>query len=245
MTPQAETQDPVEKELEKEVVMVGYYDEMSIDMDRFKTRVTGVDLESTEETVNETWEAIFYLSELSQQVSNARRTLYLEEDVKDLRERAEEIGIENLVNVEHDLEVSEDKVNSERRAKKSLLAELFEELPEELPPDLIKDGDWGKYKDSENRTIINVRRPDFDNRRVLAKESEREPGNMYETAVNCLSVEFKISMEANSQELIDKYTEEVIVSLHKALSSRDAIGKVRYTSCTTTEEKKGECFVDI
>lgn len=243
MTAQTATEDSVDKELEKEVVMVGYYDEMSIDMDRFKTRVTGVDLETTKTERDEIWEAVIDLSDILGGNSVVEHTFYLEDDKERAVERMKEEGIWHLATVDHNITTEQSKVNSEYQAQKKLRKELFSDLPDELPPNLVKEAKWGKYQTPEGSTKTRVKNPDFDKRRILAKESEREPGNMYETTVNCLSVSFEIKLKANSQELIDKYTDEVIVPLHKALAKRDGIGKVRYTSCTTKEEKHGECFM--
>lgn len=240
----AETEEPVEREFEKEVVMVGYFDEQKTHMDRFKTLVTGIDLESTKTRRKEQWEFELDLSDaFDDNGAVFNWWVYAEEQKERALERLKERGFEDMVEVHHIIETDEETVNSEYTAKRKLLEELMENLPEELPPDLERATSGGKYRPVDSMASkINIRRPDFDKRRVLAKESERESDDLYETVADYPSVSFHITLNAGSRELIDLYTEEVIAELHKALSKRDGIGRVRYTSCTTREEKTGECY---
>lgn len=224
--------------------MVGYYDEQSLDMSRFKTLVTGVDLESTNIHRTEDWEFEVDLSDaFGDNGAVFTWKAYTEKQKERAIESLKERGLGDVVEVNHIVETDERTVNSEWTARRQLQKELMEELPEEIPPNLERHEKDGKYHPQDSmKSKVSVGTPDFDQQRVLAKESERQSDDLYETVASYPSVSLHIKLNGDSQEEIDHLTEVVIAGLHKALSRREGVGKVRYTSCTTREEKSGECY---
>jgi len=160
--------------------------------------------------------------------------------VSDLQEKLSDAGITN-VSV-----VSKNETRSVRKATRydasdTIITSMFEEMPDTITGGLEKNIVYHSYM-SDSDWKVRVTNPNFIESRVLAKESDREDDDLYETLSEVPSLRFNIKMVAPSRGIIDKWTDEVIPQLHKMLSSFPSVGKVRYMACTVTEEKEGECY---
>lgn len=113
----------------------------------------------------------------------------------------------------------------------------------ELDPSFSKRRHWVGDPDADQITHeLKIGRARMEKRRVLAKESERESDDLYETMAEVPSVKFEIKMKSDSRDVIDAMTEAFIPEIHREFASIEAIGKVRYMACEIQETQQGECY---
>lgn len=243
------------EEHRKEIVMCAYAArDSNYSIQEWAERVSGIDCTSKELKTDEEYEV-----EISWDSNGVRTdTCSIFKPHIEKGELADKVKREikncDQLTLNHKVEESYEYINSLSSVKYKLMRELFDELP-----DVISDGyhthserprlgvyEVEKTEDGEESLgdkVVNVNIDGFEERRILKKENEREPGSMYESFGKVPSYQFTLKLEAPSEELMNEWTDEVIIKLHKILNKRNGVRSVRYTSCEVTTTKEGECFI--
>lgn len=241
-----ELEPPEEQNISKEVTMVAYADdEHRNSKEQFVAAVTQEQGVLDKKLARETsWRfEITIPADHTVLDTKFSRSTSDSDTAKDIREWVDENGLSEFVEEEERTERRTDREVTFWQAGQNLLDDAREVLPEVLSTGWEESGSMHlKWKDDKSETQVRIKNPDFDERRILAKESEREADDLYETMAEHQSAEFEIVINARSQEELDNLTEEVVVPFHKFLSKRTGAGKVRYLSCTVNQTKKGECY---
>jgi|APHM01.1.fsa_nt_gi hypothetical protein len=247
------TEDTKEKEYTKEVTMLAYPAEGKT-FDKRGWADSLVDLDMREKNI-ETTTSRHVTFDIPEDNTSFTESLWRFDLGRDDEERAEtmeklkeDLGSSEYVSVEKETHKNSTFENSLGHASQVLLTSLRPHLPDELP--LNHEGEetmeisagnvrWGGLHYDWK---VDVEPAGFYEKRVLAKETERQSDDLYETVGDIACVEFSIEMVAPRRNLIDGWTEDVISELHKALSKTEGIGRVRYTSCEVSQTKSGECY---
>ena len=81
-----------------------------------------------------------------------------------------------------------------------------------------------------------------DERRVLVHQSERTRDNRYDGDKEVWSTQTKISIEASSENEIEKISSRLIPSIYGQIASVPGIDTVRISDCQQKVAKSGECY---
>lgn len=231
-----------EEEYEKTVTMVGY--DADFDFPSLKAwaeELTGAKCTDTK-LVRE--EKRYLVYDLGKQEQRARVRDYQcdEEAISTLKSKLEAAGIEE-VRIETETKSRTEPKVSLSQAGSQFLKTLFEECPDVLSGGLERhEHNWTRWVHPDHKWEVRLKSETFDEQRILAKESERQSDDRYESMSEVPAFNFVVKITAPNEELIDTWTEEVVTNLHKAMSERESIGKVRYMACTVTQERTGECY---
>lgn len=243
------------EEHRKEIVMCAYAPRDTKDnLREWASKISGIDCVTMETVIDESWKLIINWDDKGIRESKfGIRTFNIEKgELADEVKR--EIRKSNYMELEHNISETQKPINTLSTVKFDLMRYLFEELPNTISGGYLIETErprLGAYEVEETEDdeesfgdkVINPSINGFEKRRILKKESEREPGSMYESFGKVPSYQFSLSLEAPSEELINAWTEEVIINLHKILNKRNGVRAVRYTSCEVTTKKEGECFI--
>lgn len=245
------------QEHRKEIVMCAYGPSRVNNIRKWVEEITGIDCTSKVQEVNESYQLVVDWDNAGfRQTSTLISERHIEKsDSGVLKE------IENCdhISIDHERNESTEFKNKLSTVKYNFLIQLFSELPEEISggyrvrprrnnPDELRTAAYYEVAEGDDeiqygKKVIDADPEGFDERRVLKKEADREPGQMYESIGQRPSFQFTLDLIAPNEEMMDTWTEEVIVQLHKILSKISGINQVRYTSCEVTTTKEGECFI--
>jgi hypothetical protein len=242
----AMNQEADRTEVEKEVTVVAYSkDEDSNPRVReWAEKVSGVDLSSYDTTTITSYEMVV---EDSSGRDLFRKEMglfdYEKEKAEKVSEDLMEKGVEN-VRIEKDITENKSFENSMNHASNSLVEFLFLLLPDELEGGVSKyeKTHLTRWRDEMDQWGIGLRYKNFEEMRVLSKETKREDDDLYETMAERPCLTFQIKMTAPSRGHIDTWTESVVPEVTKLLYKHPHIGKVRYMNCVTTTQQEGECY---
>lgn len=239
---QATQPEQEEQTLKKDVTLVAYADdEHARSEDEFVTGVTGVDT-SERETVSS--RDVTIEIDLGKSYPSRRHIPsydFSDEGLDAFKRSLANSKMKEYIDVEDKRTTSSKRVTSISNAVDEWIGELWSQLPEELDG-LIRDEHTGVWKDDQDVAHIRVKKPTVEEMRVLSKESERESDDLYETMSERHCMKFQIIIEGDNEEQLDHRTEAIVPVLHKWLPKQTGIGKVRYMSCTVTQQREGECY---
>lgn len=230
-----------ETEFEKTVTMVGYDSDLDFpSLEEWAEQLTG---EPCTETTHEREEKTYLVYDLGfgEQRTRLRDYNYDDEVLEEVKSKLNDLPGEN-VRIETVTKRSQRPSATLNHASKVMVESLFNQCVNTLSGGMEKQSNWTKWAADHGPWKVRLSGSSFEEQRVLAKESERSSDDRYETMSEVPTFTFVVTMKAPSEELIDLWTEEVIKQLHKLMSSHEDIGKVRYMSCTVTQEKAGECY---
>lgn len=234
--------DPTTQSFEKEVTVVGYADEFNYSSIReWAGKVSGLDHTETDLTEDEYYKLTIRVGD--EEVTKQFREWQVdEEEVEEFKNATADVPGE-FVDFEHVHIEEETHTHSENGMAEVAMKEVVEQLPDEISGGMEKNEKWlNRYEDDDSSNKVRFRRVGFDKRRILAKETNRDNDDLYESVSKVPSLQIRIKMNANSEELIEQWTNEVISEFHKELAALPGVGKVRYMSCTTKKEQEGECY---
>lgn len=238
----ADEQDVDNKVYEKEVTVVAYDDDLEFPgLREWAEEITGVDL-TTLDTITQEWYNLVYDLGMGEQTKSIQDYDYSKDRVEEVKEQLKEAGVDSI-RLEHHTEEEKKFANSLGKAARRYRTELAGELPDELFGGLELQSSWG-YWYSENDPDFHVKlaHKTFDEMRVLAKESERDSDDLYETMSEVPAFKLRVDMRAPSEKHIEEWTQQVVKNLHKLLAKNPGIGKVRYMACETATIESGECY---
>jgi len=230
-----------ETEFEKTVTMVGYDSDLDFpSIEEWAEQLTGEPCTEKSTSRNKKTYLVF---DLGRGECRTRLKDYNFENAKldELKESLNSVP-EELLRIEQETERVTNPAATLGDASSALLEELYQQCPDVLSGGVGRAKYLKKWQNDNSMWSVKLSNSSFGQRRVLSKESERSSDDRYETMSEVPAFSFTVKIEAPTEEFIDLWTEEVIKSLHKAMSSHDDIGKVRYMSCTVTQEKRGECY---
>lgn len=239
---EAETKEPEEQELKKDVTLVAYADdEHSRNEDEFVTALTGVNT-SERETISSKDVTIEIDLGKSIPVSYTPYShRWTEEGLRKFKRSLANSKMSEYISVEEERNTHSKRVTPISSALSGWMSEVWDQLPLEIDG-LQRDENSGIWVDDQDISRIRVRKPKIEEMRVLAKESERESDDLYETMSERWSAQFSITIEADNEEQLDERTEAIVPVLHKRLPKQPGVGKVRYMACTVTQQREGECY---
>lgn len=246
-------EDTTQKEYKKEVTMLAYPAEgKTFDARGWADELTDLDMQAQSTRTKEKFHLSFTMPD---GIKDFEEDLWKwdlgnsdEEREETLQALKDDLSDSAMVDIDKHLSSTTTHDNSLGQASRVLISGLTSQLPNELPLNhegevtMEQSDDGLQWGGLHYDWKVEINPVGFAEKRVLAKESERESDDLYETAGDVACVEYKIEMVSPRRELIDGWTEDVITSLHKALAKRDGIGRVRYTSCEVSETKTGECY---
>lgn len=226
----------------KEVRVVAYDDDLEFPSLRdWVQEVTGIDVTSTETMTDEWWELNYDLG-MGEQTHKLQTYEVNEEEAKKVKNKLKRSGVD-VVSLNHKTERKQKMKNTVDQAARQFRNALTEDLPHDLFAGVELQKSWGWWYNEENQDYyVKLTAADFGERRVLAKESERESDDLYETMSEVPSFSVMVKMRAPAQQHIDKWTDEMIPALTKLLSQNPAIGKVRFMGCEKSVVEQGECY---
>ena len=233
--------DAPREEYEKEVTMKVYSTETGMtNLYEWASELSDVDLTSMEENLSVEWHAVIDAGRRTfrQRIFGAQ---HYEDEMDEIRDELSEFDSDK-VKVERTVNRNLKPVNNRREAAKDSLRDALQACPDVLHGERELAIGRLRYQDQRDRTSVRFRDVSWETERVLAKEEKREDDDLYETLgeVPCLS--FVIEMGSSNKNHISEWTEELIPRLHKEFTRSECVGKVRYSSCTTSEVKSGECY---
>ena len=238
----AETEQPEEELLQKEVTLVAYADEEhKRSEDEFVTGLTGVDTSEREKVASRDVTLKIDLGKnypLRVRVSSFDFT---DDGLDSFKRSLANSKLKEKIEVDDETNTTSKRVTSISSAIDGWMGRVWEQLPMQLDG-LLRTEHSGVWKDDKDVARIRVKKPNIKEMRVLAKESERESDDLYETMSERLSAQFDIVIQAENKEQLDRRSEAIIPVLHKWLPKQAGIGKVRYMSCTVTQKREGECY---
>lgn len=245
MTEETTDGDDGSIEYEKEVSMVAYPpEEHTTSLEEFAEGISKVDLQETYTANIDQWEFRFDLGNQFSISQNASSDLMADGELEKLEEikKALKSAPSDVISLEHITDTTVKKKNSLKKAANHMLDELGRSIsPELLDGEITRD--FQRYwKTEEGRTKVRLQHASFKERRVLAKEANRDDDSLYQTLGKVPSYKLKIKLVGDSEDEIDQLTEDVVKHLHMQLSTYPQIGRVRYTDCTITTKKEGDCY---
>lgn len=246
------------EEHRKEIVMCAYGPRgYNASIEQWVTDVTDIDCVKKETIVDDKYQATIHYDDggFCQQ-SFTLNDHYMKNDELQGEDVLNELRNCDHIEVVYEVNKTREYVNKLSHANHEFLRKMFDQLPSsiqagyELQPHRSGASRAGYYEVEEEdgdksygNRVINATPNGFDQRRVLKKEVDREPGAMYESIGKVPSFQFQLILKAPDNETMTAWTDEVIVQLHKHLSRCTGVKKVRYTSCEVTTTKEGECFI--
>ena len=238
----AAQQEPDEQILQKEVTLVAYADdEHKRSIDDFVTGLTGVDTSERENVSQRDVEIHIDLGKDYRAKLNVYDHEFTDEGLASFKRSLANSKLKEKIDIQDETSTSSRRTTSVSSAVSKWMGEVWSQLPLEVD-DLQREENSGVWKDDRNVARIRVKKPQVEEMRVLAKESEREDDDLFETISERWSAQFQIIIEADNEEELDRRTEAIIPVLHKWLPKQNGIGKVRYKACTVTQQKEGECY---
>lgn len=238
-----ETDGPVEETLTKEVNLVAYAAEGTPrNLRSWVEELTDVDVTTTERETKTKWKLIADLGGSWEFERTLMGTQYDEDEVEEEKKKLEKSN--SNVRLEKEKKTKENRINTLKQAGKELLKSVKNELPEEVDGEFTRQ--WGgstlKWQNEVGRTAAKISSANFDERRILAHESGRSSDDLYESMTESNSVQYTIELEAESDEMLDELTQDIVLGLKKSMSRMSGIGKTRHMECKTQITREGECY---
>lgn len=169
-----------------------------------------------------------------------RQTVY-DRDIADALV-ADGVGHDHL-SVEEETEVSKPYAHNPKDWARSLRAEVAAALPDDLGHGAGRPALYSyKWQNDDYETVVQVRVPDIDQRRVLLHRSERDGRRKWQTDRKHLSVEFTVEFGAAATEAVTDWSEVAVPAVVQNLYGRGWVERVRVADCTETFEREGDCF---
>jgi hypothetical protein len=238
-----EAEEEVTQTFEKEVNLIAYaVDNAPRSERKWVEQVTGVDVTSYETETETTWEMEADLGGTFPMTRTLTSSSYDEEEIerqkKELEKSDADITLAQNKNQKKKYE------NSLSGAALELLKGIRKEFQQTLAEKFAREVYGGKlrWKDDVGNVAVSINKPNWDSRRVLAKEENRTSDSLYTSLTERHSAQFSIRIEAKSEDELDEFTEETVRTLHKVMSKQSGIGQVRYMECEIVTRKEGECY---
>lgn len=239
----SQTDEPVQETFEKEVNLIAYAgDDSPRQLRRWVEAVTGVDVTSFERESKTKWtlEADFGGTfPMSRKLGDS---YFDEERIKKEKKKLEKADAN--VTLSSETKTFRSYENTLAGAGKNLLKAISEEFPDVLNDEFMREfhGNKLRWKNDVGQVAVSISTPDWEERRVLAKETNRSGDDLYESLTEKNSAQFNIDMEAETEEQLDEFTETFVEMLHKVMSRQEGVGKVRYMECEIVTRREGECY---
>jgi hypothetical protein len=238
-----EADEEVTQTFEKEVNLIAYaVDDAPRSERKWIEQVTGVDVTSYETVTETNWEFEADFGGTFPIKHTLMSGNYDEDKLKKEKKQLEQSDVDITLTKENSR--SKKYRNSSSNAARQLLKDIREEFPQTLEGEFTREVHGGKlrWKDDVGNVTVSINKPRWDERRVLAKEEDRTGDSLYTSLTKRHSAQFSIQMEAESEEKLDNFTEEIVRTLHKVMSQQSGIGQVRYMECEIVTRKEGECY---
>lgn len=240
----SQTGGSTEKEVSKEVTVIGYSDDdhQNDSVRDFAAEVTG---KPTNKSYTEESTHYEFHAELGGVWDFEGRKIsgnYYDEEKADKIVEQLENATDGRVSLVKQVETRELHETTLSQASKQLVSELTEELPDEVNGATRSDMHVGRWQNDVGQRKVNFGSGNWEQMRVLSKEGQREDDNLFETISERPCVRITVDLMGDSEEELDELTKKMVTPVHKALSQKDGIGKVRYMDCKVTTQREGDCY---
>lgn len=255
MSSQTEADDNGDREFKKTVNIVAYdADEDYPSIHEWAAELTGQPTNETYEDSMSEWYVIVDLggTEIRKRIrsSNLPEVDFSEiEDYDDWKEQKKNEIRDKFNSLDSDMVRVEKETDTVTKRECSLptsgrrfIGDLKEELPGELEGGLEWNNFHSSWQQKDGDASVRLNSQGFDEKRILAKEAERESDDLYETLSKFPAYTLQVEMVTEEEERLDEWTNTVVTGIHKALANNPAVGKVRYMACEVQETRKGECY---